>query len=682
MVNQSVEDITVAAGLYGQALALDPKFALAHARLSLMNSYLARQSSSDPALKIKARAEAEEALRLSPWLGAAHLARGLCLYWSDRDYAPALKEFLLDAETAPNEPYLYYFISGIYSAQGRWREALATMQRAQERDPRNRDVFLRAGDSHLFVRDWAGATECFQRGLKIAPDSADATISLAYIAVFRDKNPAAGEKLLQTLPAGIDPDGIVTEARWDMAMLERDWAGAEKILANSPAPGFPRSGKGAKEFLAGRTALASGDGASARRFFALAAPGFEEWVREDPTDASRHARLGLLYAYMQRNEDSLRESLRAVEMEPASRDALRAARAQANLALVYALLNKRGQALNLVESLLSTPGPLDWPNFPPSITLSDLRLRWEWDALRNDSRFQKIIVSAEPKTILTNVAPPAPLAPEKSIAVLPFENLSGKQQNAYFAKGIQDDILTSLAKIHELRVISRTSVMSCQKPGSRNVREIGRALGVENVLEGSVRREGDRVLLNVQLIDARSDRHLWAERYDRTGADAIGLQGELASEIAASLQAKLAPEEEERLAKQPTANPEAYTLYLRGLGWERVVNPSNESRTAAEQLYAQAIALDPKFALAHARLSIVESRLTYESDGPNPGAKARRAAEEALRLSPSLGEGHMALGLCFYWADKNYPAALKEFSIAAATLPNEPDILNYIAGVY
>lgn len=682
VVNQSVEDVTVAATLYEKAIALDPKFALARARLSLMTSFLAKQPSSDPVLKVKARAEAEEALRLSPSLGAAHLALGLCLYWGDRDYSRALGEFLLAAETLPNEPYLYYFISGIYRAQGRWSEALATMQRAQERDPRNHEVFLRAGDNHLFVRDWAGATECFQRGLKLAPDSADATISLAYIAVFRDGNPAAGEKLLHTLPAGIDPDGIVTEARWDMAMLERDWAGAEKILADSPATGFPRSGKGAKEFLAGRTALARGDSGSARRFFALAAPGFEEWLKQDPTDASRHARLGLLYAYMQRNEDSLRESLRAVELEPAARDALRAAQAQANLALVYALLKERDQALNLVESLLSTPGPLDWPDFPPSITLFDLRLRWEWDTLRHDSRFHKIIGSAEPKTILTNGAPPAPLASEKSIAVLPFENLSNKQQNAYFAAGIQDDILTSLAKIHELRVVSRTSVMNYKKPGSRNMREIGRALGVQNVLEGSVRREGNRVLLNVQLIDARNDRHLWAERYDRTGADAIGLQGELASEIAAALQAKLAPEEAERLAKKPTVNPEAYTLYLRGLGWERVVNPSDESRTTAEQLYAQAVALDPKFALARARLSIVETDLAGGVDGRIPGAKARPAAEEALRLSPFLGEAHLALGLCYYSLDKNYPAALREFSIAAATLPNEPNIQIYIAYVY
>ena len=152
--------------------------------------------------------------------------------------------------------------------------------------------------------------------------------------------------------------------------------------------------------------------------------------------------------------------------------------------------------------------------------------------------------------------------------MLPFENLSDDKENAYFAAGIQDDVLTSLAQIRELKVISHTSVMAFQTPGGRNMREIGRALGVANVLEGSVRRAGNRVLVNVQLIDARNDRHLWAERYDRTVADSIGLQGELATQIAAALKATLAPEEKARLDARPTANSEAYVLYLTALGKE------------------------------------------------------------------------------------------------------------------
>ena len=197
--------------------------------------------------------------------------------------------------------------------------------------------------------------------------------------------------------------------------------------------------------------------------------------------------------------------------------------------------------------------------------------------------------------------PPELPPPEKSIAVLPFENISDNKENSDFAAGIQDDVLTSLAQIHDLKVISRTSVMAYQKADGRNMRAIGRELGVANILEGSVRRAGNRVLVNVQLIDARNDRHLWAERYDRTVADSIGLQGELATQIAAALKTTLAPEEKARLAAKPTANSEAYVLYLTALGKEAT------DEIAAEQLYVQATAVDPKFALAYARASLLNS---------------------------------------------------------------------------
>src|SRR5205809_828604 len=265
--------------------------------------------------------------------------------------------------------------------------------------------------------------------------------------------------------------------------------------------------------------------------------------------------------------------------------------------------------------------------------------------------------------------------PEKSIAVLPFENFSDNKENSYFAAGIQDDVLTSLAQIHDLKVISRTSVMAYQKPGGRNIREIGRALGVANVLEGSVRRTGNRVLVNVQLIDARNDRHIWAERYDRAVADSIGLQGELAAEIAACLKAKLAPEEMARFVAKPTTNSEAYVLYLTALGRDAI---------EAEQLYMQATALDPGFALAYARASLLNSEIStaMTSDHRARTAKARAQAEEALALSPTLGEAHMALGLCLYWGEKKYDAALKEFEVAAATSPNNAEIYNYVGGIY
>jgi len=274
------------------------------------------------------------------------------------------------------------------------------------------------------------------------------------------------------------------------------------------------------------------------------------------------------------------------------------------------------------------------------------------------------------------------LIPQKSIAVLPFESLSAEKENAFFADGIQDDVLTSLTKIADLKVISRTSVMQYRDASAaRNLRDIARALGVENILEGSVRRSGNRVVLNVQLIDATNDRHIWAERYDRTIADSIGLQGELATEIAKALKAKLAPEEKRTLETKPTSNPEAYVLYLRGLELEQNAD-TPEDWIAATQLYAQAIALDPTFALAHARTSIMYSQQFFQTHDPVLSGKARALAEEALRLSPTLGEAHLALGLFFYVTDRDYNAALEQFTIALTALPNNIEVLLYTARIY
>ena len=250
-------------------------------------------------------------------------------------------------------------------------------------------------------------------------------------------------------------------------------------------------------------------------------------------------------------------------------------------------------------------------------------------------------------TVATSSAVPL-AAPAKSIAVLPLENLSDDKENAFFADGIQDDLLTSLAKIKDLKVISRTSVMSYRNKGERNLREIGVELGVANVLEGSVRRAVNRVLVNVQLIDTASDQNIWSERYDRTLADSITLQGELASEIAGALHATLTAEEKARVEAKSTDSPDAYVAYLKGRELELRPERSRENFLNAESFYKQAIALDPKFVLARARLSLVQT-LHYEYFDPTNAARlaeARASAEEALRLDPNSAEAHSSLARC------------------------------------
>jgi TolB-like protein/class 3 adenylate cyclase len=275
------------------------------------------------------------------------------------------------------------------------------------------------------------------------------------------------------------------------------------------------------------------------------------------------------------------------------------------------------------------------------------------------------------------------VASDKSIAVLPFENFSDDKANAFFADGIQDDILTSLAKIHDLRVISRTSVESYRgRKESRNLREIAKTLGVANVLEGSVRREGNRVIMNVQLIDALQDRHLWANRYDLTLPDSLGIDGQLAREIANALSARLTPDETARVQRKPTENPQAYDLYLQAKQYEFKPDTFLQDYLTAEQLYVQAITLDPNFALAHARLAATRARIYHFSEPTDTWKKrARFEAEIALQLEPNLGEAHHVLGLCYYWFDRDYANALREFGTARTLLPNDSSVPWDIAAI-
>ncbi len=261
---------------------------------------------------------------------------------------------------------------------------------------------------------------------------------------------------------------------------------------------------------------------------------------------------------------------------------------------------------------------------------------------------------------------------DKSIAVLPFQNLSDEKENAYFADGMQDDILTNLSKIGDLKVISRTSVMSYRDNVTRNVREIGKALGVATLLEGSVRRVGNRVRVNVQLINADNDEHIWAEDYDRDLTDVFAIQTDLAQKIASALQAKLSPNEKARLDRRPTLNPDAYLLFVQAHDYANRPDLFRNISSKAEQLFEQATKIDPNFAAAFAGLSMVES-WAYHSFDPLPARrdKARAAANQALRLQPDLPEAHLALGFSYYYGDRDYERALAEFEIAKRDLPNE-----------
>ena len=267
--------------------------------------------------------------------------------------------------------------------------------------------------------------------------------------------------------------------------------------------------------------------------------------------------------------------------------------------------------------------------------------------------------------------------PEKSIAVLPFENLSANQENAFFTDGVQDEILAYLAKVADLKVISRTSVMLYKSGNPRNLREIGQQLGVAHVLEGSVQRSANRVRVTAQLVDARSDAHLWAQTYDRDLADVFAIQSEIAKQIAAQLQAKLSPSEKAAIERPPTADLAAFDLYTRAqpLPLSHAFSTRiKENLLQAVELLNQAIARDPEFLLAYCQLAHAHDQLYFLNLDHTPArlASADAAVQTALRLRPDAGEAHLALADHLYRGYLDYDHARAEIAIAQRTLPNDP----------
>jgi Predicted integral membrane protein len=394
-----LQDFKSAAELYQQAIAIDSNFALAHARLSAVTSQIYHWFQPTEAHRQKARAEALESLRLQPNLGEGHLALGLYLYYEEADYEGALRELDLAAQALPNDGDVVLYIAAVQRRRGHWAEALAAYEHALAIDPRNQVTLYDASQTYFGLRDWQNALRGLDRVLALAPDSVNVKIQRGYTEFFWKGSTAPIKAALESIPVNLDPDGIVTFARWDVSLMDRDPAAAERALAAcrletiTSQPGAPLP----KSYLQACIDLARGDNTSAQKNFEAARPAIEKTVSDSPQAATQRAQLGLLYAFMGRKEDALREAQRAVELKPISRDVIEGAVAQAFQALIFARTGETDKAISAIEHLLTTPFAVDYAD--DSITLSDLRTRWEWDPLRNDPRFQKILAGPEPKTI-------------------------------------------------------------------------------------------------------------------------------------------------------------------------------------------------------------------------------------------------------------------------------------------
>jgi TolB-like protein/Tfp pilus assembly protein PilF len=281
-----------------------------------------------------------------------------------------------------------------------------------------------------------------------------------------------------------------------------------------------------------------------------------------------------------------------------------------------------------------------------------------------------------------NVSPAVSSSLEKSIAVLPFENLSRDPDNAFFTDGVQDEILADLAKVADLKVISRTSVMQYKNTATRNLPEIAQALKVAHVLEGSVQRSGNRVRVSAQLIDARNDTHVWAEKYDRDLADVFAIQSEIAEKIADQLQAKLSPREKSAINERPTSDMVAYDFYLRAkeLIYGVVYASERENYFKAAQLLDRAVERDPAFLLAHCQLAYAHDLIYFQDYDRTETrlALAETSVRAAVRLQPDAGETHLAQAIHFYWAYRNFSQAREELAKAQHALPNNAQIFQFL----
>jgi tetratricopeptide (TPR) repeat protein len=315
------------------------------------------------------------------------------------DYEAALRELALAASALPNDGDVGLYTAAIERRRGHWTEALTAYLRAEAIDPRNSVMLYDASQTFFGLRDWHTAAERMDRVLALFPDSFNVKIQRGYIEFFRKGSTAPIKAAVDSLPPNLDPDGVVTFARWDVSLMNRDVVAAEKALAACQLDTIASQTGVAlpKIYLQACIDLARGASAKAHAEFDAARPFLEKTVANSPQDGIRRAQLGLAYAFLGRKEDALREGERAMELKPISRDVIEGAVVEDFYALICVYVGEKDKAITRVERLLTTPFAVDYAD--ESVTLSDLRQRWEWDPLRNDPHFQKILAGPEPKTL-------------------------------------------------------------------------------------------------------------------------------------------------------------------------------------------------------------------------------------------------------------------------------------------
>jgi TolB-like protein/Tfp pilus assembly protein PilF len=645
---------------YERAVQLDPNFALAWARLSRADATLYfLRADTTAARRDAAKRAFENAQKLQPNSPETELALGYYQYLVLRDYGSAKTTFELVRKMLPGSSEVLEALGRVIRREGSWDQSIDYYEQALALDPRNVELLIDAASTYAWLRQFPAALKLYDRALDIVPN--EPNLLAAKAGIYQaEGNLQEAAKLLSEVNAQT-PSSTAFLIKITELRLERNLGEAIRLLqARQTQFHFTSEiDKGVNQFLLFLAQRLVGDSAAAKVAAQQARNTLEQLCKDQPENSNFVALLSVANAELGEKSSALKGIERAIMLLPSAKDRVDGPTREEGLAVIQMIFSENSRVISTLTRLLQTPYN-SWLYGAP-VTPVLLRLDPLWDPLRADPAFQK-------------------LCEQKSIAVLPFENLSRDPDNAYFADGIQEEILTRLSKIADFKVISRTSTQRYQnKPG--NLSEIGKQLGVTNILEGSVQKAADQVRVNVQLINAATDAHLWAETYDRKLTDIFGVESEIATKIADVLQAKLTGAEQRALAARPTENSDAYELYLRGryfLGKRSEADLKN-----AVDYFNRAIAEDRNYAPAYAGLAATYVLLVYwtPSEPAESLRKAREAAIKALEIDNSLAEAHAALALVLMHADLDLHGARRELERAIELNPNYAAVHQWLAWV-
>jgi TolB-like protein/Flp pilus assembly protein TadD len=657
--------------LLEQAVARDPTFLLAHYQLAFTNDliYFANYDHTETRLAL-AQSSIDALVRLQPDAGETHMAKANHFFWGYLNYRAAREELVKAQRELPNNAQLFQMFGQMNRWEGCWEEASQNLQRAVELDPRNSSTITDLAWVYIALRKYEEADALATRLQALEPRSPILRAGRGFVGLEARADTASLRAVLDTIESESPQSATeVADLSFTLARYERDPVAATRALANMPREGkidnnyapFPHT------WYEGLLAKLRQDVTAAHSAFTAARAETDKLVHAQRGNAVPLGVLALIDAELGNKEKAIAEGRTACDMLPSTKNALDGVWLMTNLARIYALTGENDLALEQLEVLSKLAS--SWFGF----SYGDLCLNPEWDPLGGDPRFEKLVEESKKPVALESLQPVP-----SGIAVLPFENLSADPDNAFFTDGVQDEILNNLAKIAELKVISRTSVMQYKNGVKRNLRQIANELGVAHVVEGSVQRAKNRVRVSAQLIDAKDDAHLWADSYDRPLDDVFAIQSEIAKAIAGQLQAKLSAAEKTAIEKPPTTNLIAYDRYLRA----KKVRAVQTGRVPADmreeiRLLEQAVAYDPTFLLAYYRLAEAHAYVYHLGVDRTPArvALAKAARDAALRIGPDRGEAHLASAWVAFHCDLDYQTALNEVAIARHTLPNDASVI-------